>query len=337
MRSGVDSEAGGGAKAAMKFGQVALGLGALAVTALVVWFGARSIGAEVLLAWTALPPILLIHGVQLWLSSIAWRLVSDGGAVPDRLTWLKIRWLREAVNSMLPVAQLGGNLAGIRLLAKAGLPGAKAAAGTTIDLTMEATTQFIFTLAGIAVLMAISTDRSWAPWVEGGLITMGVALAAFIAAQRFGLMRIVEAFAGLLRRVFPGLSMEAVRNLHGELMRLQRNRGALLRSLGLHVAAWLLGVGETWLALAAMGRPVPLAEAMVIESLGMAARSAGFVVPGALGVQEAGFILVGGLFALPPDTCIALSMVKRVRELAVGVPGLLTWQWIEGRELARRG
>jgi putative membrane protein len=234
---------------------------------------------------------------------------------------------------MLPVAQLGGNLAGIRMLAHEGLPGAKATAGTTIDLTMEAVTQFIFTVAGIAVLASISTDRSWAPWVEGGLITMGSALAGFIAAQRFGLLRIVEALAGRLRRIFPGLSIEAVRNLHAELLRLQRDRGALLRALLLHVAAWLLGVGETWLALAAMGRTPSFAEAMVVESLGMAARSAGFVVPGALGVQEAGFILVGGLFAIPPETAIALSMVKRVRELAVGFPGLILWQWLEGRRL----
>jgi uncharacterized membrane protein YbhN (UPF0104 family) len=85
-----------------------------------------------------------------------------------------------------------------------------------------------------------------------------------------------------------------------------------------------------------MGAPVSLAQALVIESLGMAARSAGFVVPGALGVQEAGFILVCELFQIPADTAIALSMVKRVRELAVGLPGLVAWQWSEGKRLARR-
>lgn len=321
----------------MKFGQLALAGGAVAVTALIAWFGARAIGSEVLRAWPVLPLVLLLHGVQLWLSAIAWRLVSDAGGMPDGWRWLRIRWLREAVNSMLPVAQLGGNLAGIRMLAHEGLPTAKAAAGTTIDLTMEAATQFIFTLAGVAVLAAVSADRSWAPWMAGGVAAMGLGLAAFIAAQRFGLMRIVEALAGWLARVFPGLSTDALRDLHGELMRLQRNRGALGRSLGLHVVALLLGVGETWLALAAMGRVPSLAEAVVVESLGMAARSAGFVVPGALGVQEAGFIMVGGLFTIPPETAIALSMVKRVRELAVGIPGLLAWQWIEGNRLVRRG
>jgi uncharacterized membrane protein YbhN (UPF0104 family) len=111
---------------------------------------------------------------------------------------------------------------------------------------------------------------------------------------------------------------------------------ALAQASAIHVLAWALGTFEVWLALTAMGVHVGLAEALVIESLGMAARSAGFVVPGALGVQEAGFILVCGLFQIHPDTAIALSMVKRVRELAVGLPGLIAWQWSEGKHLVRK-
>jgi uncharacterized membrane protein YbhN (UPF0104 family) len=61
----------------------------------------------------------------------------------------------------------------------------------------------------------------------------------------------------------------------------------------------------------------------------MAVRSAGFAVPGALGVQEGGFILVGGLFGVGSDLALALSMVKRLRELIVGSTGLLLWQWSE--------
>jgi uncharacterized membrane protein YbhN (UPF0104 family) len=68
----------------------------------------------------------------------------------------------------------------------------------------------------------------------------------------------------------------------------------------------------------------------------MAARSAGFVVPGALGVQEGGFILVCGLFGIEADTAIALSMVKRLRELAIGLPGLVSWQVSEGKRLVQR-
>jgi uncharacterized membrane protein YbhN (UPF0104 family) len=65
-------------------------------------------------------------------------------------------------------------------------------------------------------------------------------------------------------------------------------------------------------------------------------RAVAFMVPGALGVLEASYIVFGGLFGLSAETALALSLSKRVRELALGVPGLMVWQWIEGRHLLRR-
>ena len=319
----------------MRFGLIALGVGTLVVTGLIGWFGASAIGREVLQAAWVIPPIIVLHVGQLWLSAIAWRAVI-GEDRPKTGRYLRIRWIREAVNSMLPVAQLGGNVVAIRLLMQRGISGPLASAGTIIDVTVEAITQFLFTAAGIAMLASIDVDREWAPWVEGGMIAMGIGLAAFVVAQRVGALRLVEWLAERLSRLFPTISADVVRGLHGELLRLQRDRSALLQATGLHLIAWVLGVGETWLALYAMGVPIGWEDALVIESMGMAARSAGFVVPGALGVQEAGFILVGGLFGIPPEATIALSMIKRVRELIVGLSGMLAWQVTEGKRLLRR-
>ena len=319
----------------MRFGLIALGVGTLVVTGLIGWFGASAIGREVLQAAWVIPPIIVLHVGQLWLSAIAWRAVI-GEDRPKTGRYLRIRWIREAVNSMLPVAQLGGNVVAIRLLMQRGISGPLASAGTIIDVTVEAITQFLFTAAGIAMLASIDVDREWAPWVEGGMIAMGIGLAAFVVAQRVGALRLVEWLAERLSRLFPTISADVVRGLHGELLRLQRDRSALLQATGLHLIAWVLGVGETWLALYAMGVPIGWEDALVIESMGMAARSAGFVVPGALGVQEAGFILVGGLFGIPPEATIALSMIKRVRELIVGLSGMLAWQVSEGKRLLRR-
>jgi putative membrane protein len=318
------------------FGLFAVAAGGAIVIALVAWFGVQSIGAEVLQAAWVIPLTTLLLFVQLYLSAIAWR-IAVGGERPRLGRYFRIRWIREAVNSLLPVAQLGGNLVGIRMLMQRGVPGSLAAAGTTLDLTIEAGTQFLFTLAGFGVLAAMDVDRAWAPWVLWALATMALALAGFIVAQRAGLLRIIEFLATHLARAFPALSVTAMRGLHAELMRLQRDRTALAKATALHLLAWTLGTAETWLALTAMGRPTTLAEAFVIESLGMAARSAGFAVPAALAVQEAGFIVVGELFGVPPETAIALSMIKRARELLVGVPGLVAWQWSEGRRLLQLG
>jgi hypothetical protein len=42
------------------------------------------------------------------------------------------------------------------------------------------------------------------------------------------------------------------------------------------------------------------------------------------------------MLGIPSDVAMALALVRRVRELAWGIPGLLAWQWVEGKRLLRR-
>jgi uncharacterized membrane protein YbhN (UPF0104 family) len=52
----------------------------------------------------------------------------------------------------------------------------------------------------------------------------------------------------------------------------------------------------------------------------------GFAVPGALGIQEGGYIVICRALGLSPEIAIALSLIKRLREVVLGVPGLILWQ-----------
>jgi Lysylphosphatidylglycerol synthase TM region len=103
-----------------------------------------------------------------------------------------------------------------------------------------------------------------------------------------------------------------------------------------HLLGWLIGTAEIWIALRFMGIPVSVNEAVVIESLVQAVRGAAFAIPGALGAQEAGLILLCGMFAIPPDQALALSLIKRAADLIVGVPGLIALQILEGGRLRAR-
>jgi hypothetical protein len=96
---------------------------------------------------------------------------------------------------------------------------------------------------------------------------------------------------------------------------------------------WLVGVAEVLVVFAWMGHPIGLGEAIVIESLLHAVRGAAFAIPGALGAQEGGLVLLCALFGIPPEQAIALSLVKRVPDLVLGVPSLLAWQLMEWQRL----
>jgi uncharacterized protein (TIRG00374 family) len=106
-------------------------------------------------------------------------------------------------------------------------------------------------------------------------------------------------------------------------------RSGLAASIVVHMAGWIIGVAEVLIVFACMGHPVSLAEALVIESLLHAVRGAAFAIPGALGAQEGGLVLLCAIFGIPPEQAIALSLVKRAADLALGGPGLVGWQMLE--------
>ena len=71
-----------------------------------------------------------------------------------------------------------------------------------------------------------------------------------------------------------------------------------------------------------------------IESVLFAIRNAAFIVPSGLGVQEGAYALLGPLFGIPVEAALALSPAQtRARDIAIGVPVLLSWQLLESRRL----
>ena len=300
---------------------IAVLFGVAAVVGLTAWTSLAEAAHSALSAAWVLPGLMVVHLVQLFLSGLAWRAVAEGALSVGCA--MRLRLVREGINSLL-LAQVGGELVAVRLLARSGVSVPVAAAATTLDLTLESVALPLFVLLGMGVLLATGADRAVLVPVLGGVGVAALGAGAFVLAQRAGLWRLVE---GLLRRFAP-VSLR-VDGLHDAVVRLARDRAALVQGLGLHVAAWAGGTFEIWLALWALGHPVGVAQACVIESLGMAARAAGFAVPGGLGVQEGGYLLAAGLFGLDPETALAFSALKRMREVVVGTIGIGLWQWAE--------
>ena len=105
----------------------------------------------------------------------------------------------------------------------------------------------------------------------------------------------------------------------------------------LHLAAWVLVSCETWLVLSFIDARLGLAAALVIDSLLSGLRSMAFMVPQALGVQEDAYVLLDALFGVAPEAALALSLIRRARDLAIGAPALIVWQVIEGSRAYRMG
>ena len=157
--------------------------------------------------------------------------------------------------------------------------------------------------------------------------------ASFLAAQRLGLVeRLSGSLAKLGERARWG-TLEGLQAFGPALQRIYADPRALAVSSATHLVSWLLGVLETGAGLWALGLHPSWREALVVESLGQVVRALGFAIPGALGVQEGGYVLSCSLFGVAPPQALALSLIRRVREIALGAPGLMLWQWSEVRRL----
>jgi hypothetical protein len=93
---------------------------------------------------------------------------------------------------------------------------------------------------------------------------------------------------------------------------------------------------EVWIALRLAGAPLGFATVLAIESLVYAIRTVAFAIPNAVGVQEGAYVLIGATFGLTPEMALAISLLKRARDLIIGLPALGIWQVVEGERLWRR-
>jgi putative membrane protein len=319
---------------------IAAFFGFLLVVYLIIDSGAADVAHAMLVIGWWLIPITLFHLVPLGLSALSWRELLPASTRPRASTVMWIRWIRESMNSLLPVASIGGDIASVRLARLRGVPGAQAAASMVVDTTVGAATQLIFVMSGVALLLMRSTERNVLVVAWAVLIGTGVffaAIAAFVIFQHRGL------FAGsakLALRVLPGQWVSAftarASAIDDAVVAAYRTGPIMLRASVLRLIGWAAGAGEIWLVMQALGQPLGMIDSFILESLGSGIRAAAFMLPGALGALEGGFVLFGALFGLPADTALAISLSKRVRELALGLPGLSVWHWIEGHYLLRR-
>jgi uncharacterized membrane protein YbhN (UPF0104 family) len=157
----------------------------------------------------------------------------------------------------------------------------------------------------------------------------------FFGAQWLGLASAIETGLMRLGRSLGWSGTANVEGLHDALIGCYRSPGRVTRAALWQMVSWLLGGIEVCLALHFLGHDLGIVPGLIIESLGQALKAVGFAVPGALGVQEGGYIVICQLFGLSPEVAIALSLIKRLREVTLGVPALLAWHRTEARPVVQ--
>jgi putative membrane protein len=307
------------------------------ITLMVGHYGFAGVGHVMLdVGWPGFVSIVLLHLGVSALCGFGWWVLLPGADRPPPWVLIWARLVRDGGSEVLPLSQVGGYVLGGRAATVAGLAGVMAAASTIVDVTMELLSQLTYTAVGLGLLLALQPKASLGLLVAGYLAGAAGIAVAFIAAQQGG-FSLLERLARRLLQQWAARAAMGAAAIQTAILAVYHGRRGLLASFLLHLLGWVGAAVEPWLALRLMGFPLGFGPVLVIESLLYAIRSVAFVVPNAFGVQEGAYILLGGMFGIGPEMALALSILKRARDVTLGLPALLSWQAAESGRAWRGG
>jgi putative membrane protein len=272
------------------------------------------------------------HFVPLIFDALGWRaLFEDRQAVRYRELYV-YRWIGESINNLLPVAHIGGDAERARLASRAGAGGVRAGAATAGDFTVGLVVELFVAAAAIVLLAMRSCLDGSLRGILWGSASFALLVAVMLIVQlQGGLGRSGRWLSPFIRR----LSNRSAEKLTDDANRLNdaikavySRRTALLMCGLWRLSSWVIGAGEIAIALYLFGHPVGIGAAIALQGLTVTIRSAAFFIPAGLGVQEQGFILVGQAIGLTAPMALSVALVRRIRELLLGVPGLAVWWYV---------
>jgi putative membrane protein len=300
------------------------------LTALIAYFGFGSVLEALVSSRWGTVLVVIARAVALAGAGLGWWLVLTPKR-PGASVFIGLRYIRDAINTLIPFAVVGGDVVGARLLSHFGTAASAAIASVLVDIFLQVVCLTILLLAGLGIVAdLVGTYR-----VTGVALTILViavpAVTGFFLTLNFGAFEPVVRRLVALGEKHQWAVFDHVVDLGDRLQQIWRNHRNLLVSLGVHLVTVFFGAIEVWIALTFMGYPVTPLAAVAIEGLGQGTRAAAFVLPGGLGVQDGTLIAASALFGVPADVALAMALIKRVPDLALGIPSLMVWQTLEGR------
>ncbi|MBV9551092.1 MAG: flippase-like domain-containing protein [Alphaproteobacteria bacterium] len=319
----------------MKWGvAIALAAGLVAAVWLVWAVGFGAVFAAIARAGFGGLALLCLYALVVFIAlALAWYFLMPPEHRRPLRDFYVARLVRDSIAEISPFSPVGGMVAAARLMVLKGMNSGYAAASVAADATTEAMAQVAFLAFGlgwgITQFGHIAGGDALARGMIAVLLLAGPAIALLIFLQRRG-----AAFAErMARRFFPQL--QGGGSFRQGMEALYDSKTRLALSAVWHLLAWVGGGVGTYIAFALVGGRISLLNAVALEALLSTLRSIAAPVPAAIGVQEWSYALLARLFGLPEEMGVAVSLLKRAREIVLGVPALLYWQAIEGRGAMR--
>jgi putative membrane protein len=304
--------------------------GIAAITGLVIYFGVgdvvKSLTSVRLSGFAAYVAAQLVITLGL---ALCWRMLLRSSAKGSFLLLVWGRLVRDATGEFLPFSQVGGYVVGARVITLSGVTVADSIASTIVDITTEFLAQVIFVGVGLSVLAEIAPNSRLLVPVAVGLSVAVVMCVGLIIVQQGG-GKIFRMIAQRLAGESGDFHMD---RLQSALDQIYRRRDRLALASFFHLVCWFGTATASFIGFHALGVPLSFIDAIAIEAMLHAIMALAFFVPGRVGIQEGAYTVLAGIFGVPPEIAISLSLLRRARDFVIAVPVLLAWQGVEARRL----
>jgi len=309
---------------------------------LIVWhIGPENIyDAAAQLGPVALLVMLIPSAIMYAVEAYGWK-VTLGPSAKEIPFWrvLLIRTAGEAVNMTTPAGYVGGEPLKAHLLRKHHVPMEEAFTSVIIAKTTMTIAEVLFILLGIALsVWLLGGSESSGQTLPTAILSVGLlalVTAGLVFVQRQGLFTWLLDF---LRRI--GLKIayleareERLRSLDRAVWGFYRHkRPAFCASTGLFLLGWIAEALEVYVIIWYLGGPAMALSAISIGALSVFIKSSTFFIPGSLGAQDGGNLLLLNAFGYSDVTGITFALLRRFRELVwIGI-GLLCLALLGGRQ-----
>ena len=265
--------------------------------------------------------ILGIYFVAFSIDTFTWQLTIR--SIPLNGLWAYRTWVLrmvgEAFNNVIPAASLGGEPVKAWMLKKHyGVGYREGAASLILARTINLIALALFLTGGFFLMLRGDALPKVYEWVAGaGLLGLGLGVALFFVIQRFGITSLTGTWISRWR---IGKRLEDVlhhiRDMDDRLVYFYSDAsGRFAGSVVLAFVNWVLGAVEIYYTLVFLGHPITWAEAWIIEAMAQLVRTGTFFIPASIGAQEGAFLLVCGAITGSPSLGVAVSVVRRIREI----------------------
>ena len=273
--------------------------------------------------------LIIAHIPTLFFDTLAWAILMVKNKLSIKTTFV-ITWISQTSGKFIPSGNITGEFVRFYLARRSGQKFSDASSSVLMDLFIATFSLFIIGLLAL-IFIVFSLKSNFIldkyQYLIMALVLISLGSLFFLLIIR---KRIISKLLASTKKI-EFLSKKNVYNLIRldiSLNKLSYRKKLLLSAITLRLIGWIAGAFEIYIFLWIIGVDAKVTDVIIIESVTAIIRSAAFFIPSAIGVQELAFVIVGELVGYSGIVSFSIAMGRRLREIMVGIPAIITWIFI---------